>query len=366
MLDALSRTRTTTLPLVAAAIALLTAIAVAAVSFASSARAAATDVPLGTTAQFGVLAGSGITNTGPTTLTDGLELGSSPTTEITGKDSITTTGEIRDTPSPIVDKAKDDLITAYNAAAGALPPTAIDAELGGETLVGGVYKQSSALGLTGTLTLDGQGNNDSVFIFQVGSTLTTASASNVLFINGAQPCHVYWQIGSSATFGTGTQFVGNVLAMTSITATTGATFQGRLLARDGAVTLNTNTITRPACAAAVPSSPAPSTATPAPTASTRPPARVRPTPSPTRTSRDSDSDSDGGSSDGGGGSSSDGGGAGGSDGGTYGTDTDSDGTYTTTAIPNTGGPAGYLVPIGVVAVLAGAGLLLASRRPRSA
>lgn len=348
-----------------AAVASAALMGVSLVLASGPAQAAPGDIPLGTTSQFGVLAGAGITNTGPTTLTGGLELGSSPTTGITGSASITTTGRIRDTPDPVVNRAKDDLVAAYNVAAGR-PATEIDAELGGKTLVAGVYEQSDALGLTGDLVLDGQGNNDSVFIFQVGSALTTASASRVVLINGAQPCHVYWQIGSSATFGTGSSFVGNVFALTSITATTTATFEGRLLARNGAVTLDTNTIRRPACAA-VPTTPPPSTATPStPAPTARPPARVRPTPTPTRSAGDDDEDSDGGSGGSGGDDTdSDGGGAADSDGfggGDGGTPTDSDGSYTTTGIPNTGGPSALLAPIGAVAVLAGAGLVLASRR----
>jgi hypothetical protein len=111
-----------------------------------------------------------------------------------------------------------------------------------------VYTASSTLGLTGTLTLDAQGDPNAVFIFQVGSALTTASVSTVSLINGASPCNVYWQIGSSATLGTNSVFVGTVMALTSISATTGTTIQGRLLARNGSVTLDTNTITRPNCA----------------------------------------------------------------------------------------------------------------------
>jgi type VI secretion system secreted protein VgrG len=107
------------------------------------------------------------------------------------------------------------------------------------------------MALTGTLILDGQNNPDAVWVFQSGSTLTSAGSSVVSLINGAQACHVFWQVGSSATFGTSSDFTGHVLALTSITATTGATFKGQLLARNGAVTLDTNTITNDVCAAAV-------------------------------------------------------------------------------------------------------------------
>jgi Ice-binding-like len=110
-----------------------------------------------------------------------------------------------------------------------------------------VYTASSALGLTGTLTLDAQNNPDAVFIFQSGSTLITASNSTVNLINGADPCHVFWQVGSSATLGTNTTFVGSILALTSATVQTATTVAGRVLARNGQVSLNSNTITSPNC-----------------------------------------------------------------------------------------------------------------------
>jgi hypothetical protein len=108
------------------------------------------------------------------------------------------------------------------------------------------------MALTGALTLDAAGNPDAVFVFQAGSTLTTGSASSVVLINGAQACHVFWQVGSSATLGTTTRFRGNILATTSISLKTGATVEGRVLARNGAVTLDTNVITKPGCTAPVP------------------------------------------------------------------------------------------------------------------
>ena len=124
------------------------------------------------------------------------------------------------------------------------------ADLSGLTLNGGVYSAASkgALGLTGTLTLDGENDPDSVFIFQTDSSLTIGSSSVVSLINGASPCNVFWQVGSSATLDTTATFVGNILALTSITANNGATIQGRLLARNGAVTLINDTFTTPTCA----------------------------------------------------------------------------------------------------------------------
>lgn len=201
-------------------------------------------VNLGTAGNFAVLAGSGITNTGPTTITG--DVGTFPTTTEVGFGSITLIGTNHGGDA-VTQVAKTDLTTAYNDAAGRVPAIAVAGDLGGLTLVPGVYKSASSLGLTGTLTLDAQGDPNAVFIFQMGSTLTTASGSNVSLINGAQSCNVFWQVGSSATLGTGSTFRGNILALTSITATTGVIVDGRLLAMNGAVTLDANTITRSLC-----------------------------------------------------------------------------------------------------------------------
>lgn len=215
---------------------------------ANSASAAATLVGLGTADSFVVLAGSGITNTGASTLNG--DIGTFPTTTIV-PGSMTVNGT-NQAGNSITQGAKTDLVTAYNAAAGQGPASPIVADLGGTTLVAGVYNSATSVGLTGTLTLDGQGNTSGVWVFQAGSTLTTAAASRVLLVNGAQPCNVFWQVGSSATLGTTTSFVGSILALTSITLTTGATVNGRVLARNGAVTLDTNTITKPTCAPVAP------------------------------------------------------------------------------------------------------------------
>jgi type VI secretion system secreted protein VgrG len=198
-------------------------------------------VPLGTAANFSVLAGSGITNTATTTIT--ADAGTYPTTSETGFNTVTFVNGINHAGDAITQGAKIDLLTAYNNAAGQATTQTISADLGGQTLTAGVYTGAPSLGLTGTLTLDGQNNPNSSFIFQApASTLTTASSSVVSLINGAQARNVFWQVGSSATIGTGSIFVGNILALTSITLSTNATVDGRALAINGAVTLDTNTI----------------------------------------------------------------------------------------------------------------------------
>lgn len=138
--------------------------------------------------------------------------------------------------------------TSDSLASQALSQDLTGQDLGGKTLTPGVYGFSSSAQLTGTLTLNGQGNPNAVFIFEIGSTLTTASASSVLLSNGGQACNVFWRVGSSATLGTGTELKGNIIAVASITMTTGAKMSGRALARNGAVTLDTNSVSIPSCA----------------------------------------------------------------------------------------------------------------------
>ncbi|MCU1346414.1 MAG: hypothetical protein JWL70_2680 [Acidimicrobiia bacterium] len=241
---------------------------------APAAQAAQAPVGLGTASSFAVLAGAGITNTGSSVITG--DIGTFPTTTETGTTTplITLTGTDHHGDA-VVQGAKNDLVNAYNDAAGRTPATSVPVELGTTTKLPGVYT-SPTFGVTGTLTLDGAGT----YIFIAGSTLIAEANSHVNFINGADPCDVVWVVGSSATFKTGSTFVGDVLAHDSITAQTTATFQGRLLARNGAVTLDTNTINRGNCTtlpalapvvfvpAAVPTTTAPTTTTTAPTTTT--------------------------------------------------------------------------------------------------
>ena len=196
---------------------------------------------LGTTAPFAVLGGSTVTNTGPTTVIG--ELGVSPGTAVIGfPPGVVTNGTIHSADA-VAAQAQVDLTTAYNDLAGRPCNTTLTGQdLGGLTLVPGVYCFATSAQLTGDLRLDAQGNPNAVFIFKIGSTLTTASASRVLVINGGTSCNVFWQVGSSATLGTTTTFAGNILALTSITLVTGANVSGRLLARNGAVTLGSNSV----------------------------------------------------------------------------------------------------------------------------
>ena len=214
----------------------------------------AQSVDLGTAGNFAILAGSGITNTGTTTIVG--DIGTHPTPSIVDNGNIVLFGA-NHANDAVTQQAKADLVAAYNTAAGLGPTGTIAAgTLGGLTLVAGTYNDGGfSLGLTGTLTLDAQGNPDAVWVFQTGSTLITASNSSVVIINGGQACHIYWQVGSSATLGTDSTFQGNVLALTTITANTGASVVGRLLARNGAVTLDTNEIIRAICAEVIDTTP---------------------------------------------------------------------------------------------------------------
>ena len=264
-------------------IRLLTAVALAgALAFTSSVTMAAEQPNLGTAANYAVMAATTITNTGPTIVTGNMAL--SPGTAITGFPPGTVNGET-DVADADAGLAQTDLAVAYNdAAAETTTVNLTGTDLGGLTLTPGTYTLDSSAQLTGTLTLDGQGSTNATFIFQIGSTLTTASNSSVSLINGAGACAVFWQVGSSATLGSTTDFQGTIMAMASITMNTGATIGvgglnrgGRALARTGAVTLDSNIITAPASTCAFAAAPTP---TPVPTATPSPVATVAPTAAP--------------------------------------------------------------------------------------
>lgn len=199
---------------------------------------------MGTAANFAILAGTTVSNTGSSVIKG--SVGVSPGSAIVGfPPGIVSPGSI-DAADPAAATAEADLTVAYNNAAGqGLTQTLTGQNLGGKTLGPGVYFFATSAQLTGTLTLDGGGNSNSIFIFQIGTTLTTAGASVVAAINGAQAANIFWQVGSSATLGTSSIFIGNILAFTSITTTTSALMSGRLLARNGAVTTDTIALTFP-------------------------------------------------------------------------------------------------------------------------
>ena len=227
-----------------AAIVLLAALFATAPFHAAIAQVAP---PMGTTQSFAVLGGTTVTNTGPSVITG--DLGLSPGTSVTGFPPGTVVGGTMHQTDAVAGQAQIDNTAAYLNLAGQTPVTQnlTGKDLGGLTLVPGVYSFSSSAQLTGALTLDAGGNSAAVWVFQIGSTLTTASGSSVVLINGAAPCNVFWQVGSSATLGTTTSFVGNIFALTSITLTTHASVAGRALAQNGAVTMDSNTVSIAAC-----------------------------------------------------------------------------------------------------------------------
>jgi hypothetical protein len=218
---------------------LLTSLGLAA--FLVSASTAFAQISLGTAQNFGVLGGSTVTNTGATTVNG--NVGVSPGSAVTGFPPGIVVGGAIHSNDAVAMQAQNDLTTAYNNIAAT--PCTVDLtgqNLGGLTLTPGVYCFSSTAQLTGALTLNALGNANALFLFKIGSALTTASGSSVTVINnGGSSCNkVYWQVGSSATIGTGTSFTGDILALASITFTTGSNSNGRALARNGAVTLDTN------------------------------------------------------------------------------------------------------------------------------
>ncbi|CAN5730993.1 hypothetical protein BH10CHL1_BH10CHL1_46860 [soil metagenome] len=201
----------------------------------------ATAPGLGVATSFAVLAASTVTNTGPTVITG--DLGVSPGSAVTGFPPGSVVGGTIHAGDAVAAQAQADANTAYTNLAGqACDSNLTGQDLGGLTLTPGVYCFSSSAQLTGILTLDGQGDPSAVFVFQIGSTLTTASASSVVLTNGASACNVFWQVASSATLGTGTAFVGNILALASNTLTTGVNVIGRVIALTAAVTMDTNTV----------------------------------------------------------------------------------------------------------------------------
>jgi hypothetical protein len=203
-------------------------------------------VPLGSAATFDVLAGSTVTNTGPTVITGG-NLGLSPGSAVTGFPPGTLVlPAVMQVTDPAAAQGQLDLTTAYIYTAGLPGGASLPGDLSGLTFAPGLYKTSSTVMLSaGNVTLDAQGNANAVFIFQVGSTLTTIGSTQVVLAGGAQAKNVFWQVSSSATLGTNSTFQGTIMALQSITLDTGATLNGRALARNAAVALDSNPITAP-------------------------------------------------------------------------------------------------------------------------
>jgi hypothetical protein len=216
-------------------------------SFTTAAVAClATTPPLGSAATFEILAGSTVTNTGPTIITGG-DLGLSPGSAVTGFPPGTLTPPaVMHVTDPIAAQAQLDLTTAYLYTAGLPGGAVLPGDMSGLTFTPGLYKNSSTVMLSATtVTLDALGDANAVFIFQIGSTLTTLGGTQVILAGSAQAKNVFWQVGSSATLGTTSIFEGTIMALTSITIDNGATLTGRALARNGAVTMDTNAVTAP-------------------------------------------------------------------------------------------------------------------------
>ena len=231
-----------------AALGIIASVGLVSWASADSAQAASVlngPIDLGTSSTYGALAGSELTNTGPTTVDGdiGVDPGSS-ITGFTGAPDGSNTGEVHDTDAPAL-QAQSDLTTAYNDAAGLTPISSGLAELNGMSLAPGVYSGGAlSISNNGSLTL--AGTADSIWVFQAASSLTIGSATQIIITGGASACNVFWQIGSSASIGTSAQFQGTIMAAQSITAATGASVIGRLLAMSAAVTLQSNSITVPA------------------------------------------------------------------------------------------------------------------------
>lgn len=313
---------------------------------AQGAGAAQAPIDLGTASSFSVLASSTVTNTGASVIHG--NLGVSTGTAVTGFPPGLVLGTIHTGTDGVGAKAKADMVSAYGVAAGSGPVTNVATELAGTSLPGGVYR-SDTLGITGTLTL--KGDASTVWIFQAGSTLITASNSSVKFTGGANACNVFWQIGTSATLGTGTAFAGTLMAHESISAQTGANVEGRLFAQTGAVTLDTNVIKTPACDTKTPPTDSSSGGTPTTGGTaTGTAAGIPSATAPTRrpgtgnaTDRSVRPQSLSGTAT------------------TPGTGT---GTGVGTGLPNTGADVSRPLELGLLALGIGAMLLLAARRPR--
>jgi hypothetical protein len=232
----------------AATAAAVVAISAALLASAETAQAAAAAVPMGTAEPFAVLGGTGITNTGTTTIHGDIGSLPNPVMTVTGQIRLTGTNHSGD---GVTATAKSDLTAAYLNASPVghpVPDGTVSADLAGQTLTPGVYTSASSLAISGPLPLTLTGTASDVFVFQAGSTLITSANTSVVLTGGVTACNVFWQVGSSTTLGVNSTFRGTIMTLSNSTMQTGATLEGSLLTRNGAVTLDSNTILRPACA----------------------------------------------------------------------------------------------------------------------
>ena len=212
---------------------------------ATASKCRQTPVVLGAAANFAVLAGPTVTNTGLTMIVG--DLGVSPGTAITGFPPGSVVG-LQHAGDPTAAEAEADLKTAYDeATARTSCSIPLAGNLGGKTLAPGLYTSTTSLEISaGDLTLDAEGDPDAVFVFQMTTTLITTSARQIILSGSAKAANVFWQVGSSATLGSSSLFEGTIMAAQSITLDTGATLEGRALARIAAITLDSSSITKPA------------------------------------------------------------------------------------------------------------------------
>jgi hypothetical protein len=229
----------------AATAAATVAFSAALLASATTAQAAALPVPMGTAEPFAVLGGLGITNTGTTSINGDIGSLPNPVMTVTGSVRLTGTDHHGD---GVTATAKSDLTAAYLDAAAQAADATVSADLAGQTLTPGVYTSASSLAISGPLPLTLTGTASDVFVFQAGSSLITSANTSVVLTGGLTACNVFWQVGSSTTLGVNSVFRGTILTLTDSTMKTGATLEGSLLTRNGAVTLDSNTILRPACA----------------------------------------------------------------------------------------------------------------------
>jgi type VI secretion system secreted protein VgrG len=255
-------------------------LAIAALVLPAIGLAAAKAPDLGTARGYALVANTTITNTGATLVDGNLAL-VGPSVTGFGPGVITGRSDIG---NAAASNAEADVLAAHHDATGAAPVTEMAGDLGGQTLLPGVYHFGVAATLHGTLTLDGDGKTNPLFIFQIGTTLTTGTGARVVLTHGAAGCAVFWAVGTSATIGTATSLQGNLMALVSITMNTSASIGvgggrngGRAFAQNGAITLDTNTVIPPSGSCAVPPPPPAPTPTPTPTPTRRP----TPTPAPT-------------------------------------------------------------------------------------